>query len=276
MKKLFSMIAVTGMLIFGMSGTALAQNADKNAKKDTANVEKADSNKTDTTKADAAATKLEQEPVAKEQSFHQVLKEKFIEGGAEWMTPILIVFVLGLALVIERIIYLALARTNTKKLLEKIEAALDVKDVEGAKEICRNTRGPVASVFYQGLERFNEDMDMVEKSVVSYGGVQMGRLESNLSWIGLFIALAPMLGFLGTVIGMVQAFDDIEKAGDISPTVVAGGMKVALITTVFGLIVAIILQVLYNFIVSMVEKVVNEMEDSTISFMDLIYKAKKH
>lgn len=276
MKKLFSMIALTGMLIFGMSGTALAQNADKNAKKDTAKVEKTDTTAAQAAKTDSSATKLKQEAPAAEKSFHMVLKEKFIEGGAGWMTPILICLVLGLALVIERILYLTLARTNTKKLLEKVEAALDVKDLEGAKEVCRNTRGPVASVFYQGLERFNEDIDMVEKSVVSYGGVQMGRLESNLSWIGLFIALAPMLGFLGTVIGMVQAFDDIEKAGDISPTVVAGGMKVALITTVFGLIVAIILQILYNFIVSMVEKVVNEMEDSTITFMDIIYKAKKH
>jgi len=182
--------------------------------------------------------------------------------------------VLGLALVIERLTYLSMSRTNTEKLIQKVEEALQANDVEGAKEVCRNTRGPVASVFYQGLDRFNEGIDNIEKAVVSYGGVQMGRLESNLSWIGLFIALAPMLGFLGTVVGMVQAFDDIEKAGDISPTIVAGGMKVALITTVFGLIVAIILQVMYNYILSLIEKLVNEMEDGTISFMDIIFRAQ--
>lgn len=275
MKKLFSMIVVTGMLVLGMLNFAQAQGGETTIKKDSTGAGKNDI-ATSIAKTDTMTQLLQQASAAEEKSFHLVLKEKFIEGGAGWMTPILICFVLGLALVIERILYLTLARTNTQKLLEKVEVALEAKDINGAKEICRNTRGPVASVFYQGLERFNEDIDMIEKSIVSYGGVQMGRLESNLSWIGLFIALAPMLGFLGTVVGMVQAFDAIEKAGDISPTIVAGGMKVALLTTVFGLIVAIILQVLYNFIVSMVEKVVNEMEDSAISFMDLVYKAKKH
>ena len=159
------------------------------------------------------------------------------------MAPILMVFILGLAFVVERIIYLNLSTTNTEKLLNNVEAALATGGVSAAKEICKNTRGPLASIFYQGLERSEEGLDIVEKSIVAYGGVLMARLEKNLSWIGLFIALGPMLGFLGTVVGMVQAFDAIEKAGDISPTVVAGGMKVALLTTVFGLIVAIVLQV---------------------------------
>ncbi len=271
MKKLISLVAITGVLFFGATQFSFAQDNKEPAKTETNDSLSGDSQQV---AENPAAVPAGEELPAEEQTFHQVLKEKFIEGGAEWMTPILIVFVLGLALVIERILYLNLSRTNTKKLLEKIEESLQSNDVQGAKEICRNTRGPIASVFYQGLDRFNEGMDNVEKAVVAYGGVQMGRLESNLSWIGLFIALAPMLGFLGTVIGMVQAFDDIEAAGDISPTVVAGGMKVALITTVFGLIVAILLQVLYNLIISIVEKLVNDMEDSTISFMDIVYRCK--
>jgi biopolymer transport protein ExbB len=188
------------------------------------------------------------------------------------MAPILLCLIIGLGLCIERIIYLNLSSTNTVKLLNKVESELESKGLQAAKEICKNTRGPVASIFYQGLDRYNEGLDIVEKSIVSYGGVMMARLETNLSWITLFIALAPMLGFLGTVVGMVQAFDAIEVAGDISPTVVAGGMKVALLTTVFGLIVAIILQVIYNYLVSKVESIVNSMEDSSISFMDILVK----
>lgn len=210
--------------------------------------------------------------VKTQRSFHQVLKQKFIEGGAGWMTPVLLVFILGLALVFERIIYLNLATTNTEKLLTNVEAALEKGGIVAAKEVCRNTRGPVASIFYQGLERADDGIDMIEKSVTSYGGVQVGRLEKNLSWIGFVIAVAPMLGFLGTVVGMVQAFDDIEAAGDISPTVVAGGMKVALLTTVFGLIVAIVIQTFYNILSSKIDAIVNKMEDASISFMDLIVK----
>ena len=160
------------------------------------------------------------------------------------------------------------------KLLTKVETALESNGIAAAKDICRETRGPVASIFYQGLDRYNEGLDVVEKSIISYGGVLMARLEKNLSWITLFIALAPMLGFLGTVVGMVQAFDAIEAAGDISPTIVAGGMKVALLTTVFGLIVAIILQVLYNYLITKVESIVNSMEDVTISFIDLLVRFK--
>jgi biopolymer transport protein ExbB len=203
---------------------------------------------------------------------HQQLKIQFIDGGPPFMTPIILCLVLGLAFCIERIIYLNLATSNTKKLLQNVEEALETGGIEAAKDVCRNTRGPVASIFYQGLDRNDEGLDIVEKSIVSYSSVQMGQLETNLPWISLFIALAPSLGFLGTVIGMVQAFDDIQKAGTMSPSVVAGGMKVALITTVTGLIVAIILQVFYNYIISKIDAIVNSMEDSTISFVDVLMK----
>jgi len=211
------------------------------------------------------------------QSFHSALKQKFIEGGPGFMASILICMILGLAIAIERVIYLNLATSNNKKLLEKIEEALSTGGIEAAKEVCRNTRGPVASIFYQGLDRSHEGLDVVEKTVVAYGGVQTSLLEKGLIWIALFIALGPMLGFLGTVIGMVQAFDAIEVAGDISPSLVAGGIKVALITTIGGLIVAMILQVFYNYSVSKIESIVTSMEDASISLIDLLvkYNSKK-
>ena len=192
------------------------------------------------------------------------------------MLPVLLCIIIGLAIAIERIIYLSMADTNTKKLLSKVEDALNNGGVEAAKEVCRNTRGPVASIFYQGFERYDEGVDVMEKSVVSYGSVQMGQLESGLTWISLFIALAPMLGFMGTVVGMIQAFDQIQAMGDISPTAVAGGIKVALLTTVFGLIAAVILQIFYNYLVNKIDGIVNKMEDASISLMDIIvkYKAK--
>ncbi len=261
MKKLIALFSIAGMLTFGICNTISAQDTT------TAQAQ------TEQTTAVAPAQSLTPPP-AEGKTFHQVLKEKFIEGGVPWMTPILIVLILGLALTIERIIYLNLSSTDTRKLLQKVENSLDAEGIEAAKEVCKNTRGPVAGVFFQGLDRFNEGLDVVEKSVVSYGGVLMSKLENNLSWITLFIAIAPMLGFLGTVVGMVQAFDAIEAAGDISPTVVAGGMKVALLTTVFGLIVALILQVFYNYLLTKVESIVNDMEDSTISFMDILLKYK--
>lgn len=207
-----------------------------------------------------------------EESFHQTMKTKFIEGGPLYMTPILICFIIGMAIVIERIIYLNMATTNTDKLLKSIEDALASGGVDKAKQICRDTKGPVASIFYQGLDREHEGIDIVEKSVVSYGGVMMGNLERGLIWISLFIGLAPMLGFFGTVVGMVQAFDAIESAGDISPGLVAGGIKVALITTIGGLIVAMILQVFYNYLVSKIDSLVSQMEDSSISLIDLLVK----
>ena len=209
-----------------------------------------------------------------EVSFTQELKKRFIEGGPGFMGIVLICLILGLAIAIERIIYLNLATTNTQKLTSGVEEALASGGVEAAKELCRDTKGPVASIFYQGLDRSNEGIDMVEKSIVSYGSVQMGLLEKGLSWISLFIALAPMLGFMGTVIGMIGAFDAIEAAGDISPSLVAGGIKVALLTTVFGLIVAMILQVFYNYLIAKVDSIVNSMEDASISLVDLLVKNK--
>ncbi len=202
----------------------------------------------------------------------QEIKKKFIDGGPLFMSFVLIALILGLALSIERIIYLNLATTNTEKLLQDIESAMSNGGVESAKEICRNTRGPVASIFLQGLERSSEGVEMVEKSVIAYGGVQMGLLERGLSWIGLFIALAPMLGFMGTVIGMIDAFDIIEAKGEAKPDELAGGIKVALITTVSGLIVAIILQIFYNYIVSKIDTLVNQMEDASISLIDVLVK----
>ena len=207
-----------------------------------------------------------------EGGMYQALKTKFIEGDAGFMSLVAIALVLGLAFCIERIIYLSLAEINAKKLMGKLEAALAKGDVEGAKDICRNTRGPIASICYQGLMRIEDGVDVVERSVVSYGGVQAGYLEKGCSWITLFIAMAPSLGFLGTVIGMVMAFDNIQRAGDISPTVVAGGMKVALITTIFGLIVALILQVFYNYILAKIEAITSQMEDSSITLLDIIMK----
>ena len=203
---------------------------------------------------------------------NQALKTKFIEGGPAFMSLIIICLIIGLALAIERILYLSFSKINTKKLVEKVEAALQEGGIEKAKEVCRNTRGPVASIFYQGLLRYDQGLDVVEKTIVSYGSVQQSQLESGLSWISLFIAIAPSLGFLGTVIGMINAFDAIQAAGDISPNVVAGGMKVALITTVGGLIVAMILQVFYNYILAKIESITIDMEDSSISLIDVLTK----
>lgn len=269
MKKLVALLTVAGMLTFGVANVIMAQDKTPAQTEQVATDTAVQADAAQAAAAAPAETLTEEAP---QQSFHQVLKVKFIEGGPIWMFPILLCLIVGLALVIERVLYLNLSTTNTTKLLNKIETALDTEGVVAAKEVCKNTRGPVASIFFQGLDRYNEGIEMVEKSIESYGGVLMGKLEANLSWIALFIALGPMLGFLGTVVGMVQAFDAIEAAGDISPTVVAGGMKVALITTVFGLITAIILQVFYNYLLAKVEGIVNSMEDATISFMDILVK----
>jgi biopolymer transport protein ExbB len=221
---------------------------------------------------------VEETPVVEEvesANFHQELKKRFIEGGPGFMGIVLLCLILGLAIAIERIIYLNLATSNSDKLTSDVEDALKSGGLDAAKEVCRNTPGPVASIFYQGLDRANEDLESAEKAVVAYGGVQMGQLEKNVSWISLFIALAPMLGFMGTVIGMIQAFDKIEAAGDMQPSLVAGGIKVALLTTVFGLIVAIILQIFYNYIISKIDSIVNDMENASISLMDLLVNNKK-
>ncbi len=268
MKKLFAFFAVFGMMTFG-AAMSYAQNDETAAQGEQTEVAADETTNTavDETAADAATSDAEASV-----GIHKEIKTKFIEGGAIFMSFVLLCLVLGLALAIERIIYLNLASTNTKKLLQKIEDALNEGGVEGAKEVCRNTRGPVASIFYQGLDRIDEGVDVVEKSVVSYGSVQMGLLEKGLTWIALFIALAPMLGFMGTVIGMIGAFDKIQAMGDISATAVAGGIKVALITTVAGLIVAMILQVFYNYIVSKIDGIVNTMEDASISLLDILVK----
>ncbi len=209
-----------------------------------------------------------------EQSLHQQLKTKFVEGSPFYMSLVAITLVLGLALCIERIIYLTLAEIKARKLLTDIDKRLENDDVEGAKNLCRDTRGPVASVCYQGLMHVGDDMEAIERAIVSYGSVQAAKLERGCSWIRLFIAVAPSLGFLGTVIGMVMAFDHIQEAGDISPTIVAEGMKMALITTIFGIIVAVVLQVFYNFILSKIEHLTLQMEDSAITLMDIIAKWK--
>jgi len=275
MKKLFALIAVIGMFTLSASNIAFAQEDQTatNAEEVTA-VEQTDSTAVEEVATDEATEEVAEEvaPVVEQQSFHKFVKKLFIDGGPMFMTFVLMALILGLAVAIERILYLSFATTNTDKLLANVEAALEEGGVEAALEVCRNTRGPVASIFYQGLLKSGEGVDMVEKSVVSYGSVQTGLLEKNLSWVALFIALAPMLGFMGTVIGMIQAFADIEAAGDISASLVAAGIKVALITTVSGLVVAMILQVLYNYIVAKIDALVNNMEDASISMIDILVK----
>ena len=208
-------------------------------------------------------------------TMHQVLMQKFLEGGWGWMLPVLVCLVIGLAIAIERMLFLSFSNINTKKFIAKFEETLKGEGVEAAKDLCRNTRGPIASIYYQGLDRLDQGMDAVEKAVVSYGSVQTGQMESGLSWIGLFLALSPMLGFMGTVVGMIEAFDQIQAAGDISPTVVAGGIKVALLTTLMGLISGVILQLFYNYIVAKIDSLVNAMEDASITLVDILTVYKK-
>ena len=265
MKKLITMLAVlAGLSMFSVY-----------AQEEVAHIsEEVATEQVEAPAAEEAPAVVEEAAPAEEAQggIHQALKQKFIEGGAGFMSSVALCLILGLAIAIERIIYLAMASTDSKKLLAAVEKALEENGVEAAKEICRNTRGPVASIFYQGLMRIDEGIDVAEKSIIAYGGVQAGLLEKNVSWIGLFIGLAPMLGFMGTVIGMIEAFDRIQQAGDISATIVAGGIKVALITTVTGLIVAIILQIFYNFILSRIESNVADMEDSSITMLDILMK----
>ncbi len=278
MKKVFTILALTGSLFFGTPQNIYASQEEVTEQAADSNAVAADSTAVavEETSTEAVVAEAPAEEVAEEElSFHQVLKQRFIEGGPFFMGIVLVALILGLAIAIERIIYLNLATTNTKKLVAGIDEALTSGGIDAAKEVCRNTKGPVASIFYQGLDRSEEGIDAAEKAVVGYGGVQMGLLEKNISWLSLFIALAPMLGFMGTVIGMIGAFDSIQAAGDISPTVVAGGIKVALLTTVFGLVVAIILQVFYNYIISKVDGIVNDMEDASITLIDLLVKNKK-
>ena len=267
MKKLISLLTLAGLLTFATATLAKNENTE----------EQAAPAQTETVAQDEPAVADETVPEATEEKpFHQQLKIKIIEGGPIFMGFLLVALILGLAIAFERIIYLNLATVNTKKLLTKIEDALKEGGVDAAMDVCRNTRGPVASIFYQGLSRYSEGIEMVEKSVVSYGSVQMGQMEKGLTWISLFIALLPMLGFMGTVIGMIGAFDAIEAAGDINPAVVAGGIKVALITTVGGLIGAMILQVFYNYILGKIDTLVNTMEDASISLVDILVDYNKN
>ncbi|MEZ4923206.1 MAG: MotA/TolQ/ExbB proton channel family protein [Crocinitomicaceae bacterium] len=281
MKKVLALIAIAGFVTFGISTKAVAQEEGTDATMETVdstgaeddatdNGSDADAGNNDAGAADAGST----DPNSGGYTLTTELKKRFIEGGPFFMGIVLLCLILGLAMIIERIVYLNLASTNTKKLVSDVENALKSGGVEAAKEVCRNTRGPVASIFYQGLDRMDEGIDHVEKAVVSYGGVQMGLMEKGMSWIALFIALAPMLGFMGTVIGMIQAFDDIASAGTISATVVASGIKVALLTTVFGLVVAIILQIFYNYLLAKIDSLVNDMEDASISLIDVLIKHK--
>ena len=274
MKKLFALLTVFSVLSFGSATITLAQTEGDSTvvSEATADSTVTEATTDSTTVANAAETAGEEEV-----PLHKQVKQKFIEGGAGFMAFVMLSLIIGLAFVIERIIYLNLATTNTDKLLNDIEEALKAGGVEAAKEVCRSTRGPVASIFYQGLDRAEEGVDMAEKSVMSYGSVQMGLMERGLTWISLFIAIAPMLGFMGTVIGMIQAFDAIEQAGDISAGLVAHGIKVALFTTVFGLIVAITLQIFYNYITSKIDAIVTKMEDASVTLIDILitYNLKK-
>jgi biopolymer transport protein ExbB len=262
MKKVFSILAMAGLFVLSTSAVS-------------AKVNFVPSNMSSTL---ATATVMLQEEAAaasEDRGFTQILKEQFIQGGAGFMGIVLLCLILGLAVAIERIIYLNLASTNTTKLKNQVEEALATGGVEAAKEVCRNTRGPVASIYYQGLDRSDESIESAEKAVVAYGGVQMGQLEKNVSWLSLFIAIAPMLGFMGTVIGMIQAFQKISAVGNLSASLIAGDIQVALLTTVFGLITAIILQIFYNYIIAKIDSIVNDMEDSSISLIDMLVDHKK-
>ncbi len=271
MKKLFTLLMIAGVFTFSSVNT-YAQDAEMAA--DTSVVAEDSTTVAETEQVVeevAPAAPIEEEEAA-ERSFHQVVKKQFIDGGPSFMGIVLVCLILGLAVAIERIIHLNLATTNVKKLLANVESALSSGGIEAAKEVCRNTRGPVASIFVQGMMRMSEGIEMVEKSIIAYGSVEMGKLEKGMVWISLFISLAPMLGFMGTVIGMIDAFDAIAAAGDVSPSLVADGIKVALLTTVAGLIVAVILQLFYNYLISKIDGLVNSMEDASISVVDILVK----
>ncbi|TXB63309.1 MotA/TolQ/ExbB proton channel family protein [Phaeodactylibacter luteus] len=278
MRKLIALLLILGMAV--TSGNFVyAQDSGAEAEGE-ATEQMEDTAEDTTTAAEAevepmqpeapAADAGSAEEMAEDQSGYQVLKKYFIDGDWRFMSFVLVCLILGLAFCIERIITLNIATTNTDKLLARIDDHLKSGDVQGAMEVCKSTQGPTASILYEGLKNADDGAEAVEKAIVSYGSVQMGLLERGLVWISLFIAIAPMLGFMGTVIGMIQAFDRIEAVGDLSPSVVAGGIKVALLTTVFGLITAIILQIFYNYIVSKIDGIVNKMEDASIALVDIM------
>lgn len=275
MRKFLAVLAVAGVLTFGVSNVVIAQDeaeATEQMVEDSAVAAEEVEEVEAVAEADVEEVIEVEEVEEVEKSFHQAVKQKFIEGDAGFMSFVALALILGLAIVIERIIFLSMSSSNTTKLINEVEAALNSGGVDAAKEVCRNTAGPVASIFYQGLDRYEEGIDMVEKSVIAYGGVQVGQLEKNVSWISLFIALAPMLGFFGTVIGMISAFDAIAAANNISPSIVATGIGQALITTVSGLLVAMVLQIFYNYIISKIDAITNDMEDASITLIDLLVK----
>ena len=262
MKRIKLLLAFSALLMLaGISNVSAAVTADSLAQQEQADELKADDSLYENAEADLG--------------MHQLLKKEFVDGNPGFMSLVAIALIVGLAFCIERIIYLSLAETNGRKLLEKVEKAVEGNDIEEAKKVCRDTRGPVASICYQGLMRIGAPLESIESGIKSYGAVQIARLERGCSWISMLIMIAPSLGFLGTVIGMVMAFEQIQQVGDIGPTVVASGMKVALITTVFGIIVAIILQLFYNFILTRIDRLTIQMEEASIELLDIIGKAKK-
>ena len=269
-KHLMAFLAIIGLLACVQTVSAQEQT------KDTTEIVQNDSVTADSAMAviDADLQGMEGELEGEGGGLHKQLKRKFIEGSAGFMSLVALALVLGLAFCIERIIYLTLSEVKTKKLMRDIDERLEKNDVDGAKELCRNTRGPVASICYQGLLHISESLEQIDRQLTNYGAVQINNMEKGCTWIRLFIAVAPSLGFLGTVIGMVMAFDRIQTAGDISPTIVAAGMKVALITTIFGIIVAVILQFFYNYILSKIEHLTAQMEESAIEFIDSVTEYK--
>ena len=274
MKRLIALLAMVVLL----AGVQYVQAQDE-LTEDTTELESVD---TSAVVADSAMADIEadlsgedSEMMEEGGGLHKQLKRKFIEGSASFMSLVALALVLGLAFCIERIIYLTLSEVDTKRLMKDVDDKLQQNDVEGAKELCRDTRGPVASICYQGLLHIKEPLEQIDRQLTNYGMVQISKMEKGCTWIRLFIAVAPSLGFLGTVIGMVMAFDRIETAGDISPTIVAQGMKVALITTIFGIIVAIVLQFFYNYILSKIEHLTSQMEEGAIIFMDSVTQLKK-
>ena len=274
MKRIMALLAVAVLTV--MSVPMQAQPA---ANEDSVEVA-ADSAACSELVADSAATAMtidDDELVDGDETMglHQQLKTKFIDGSPAFMSLVALALVLGLAFSIERIIYLTLSEVDTRKLLADIDRRIADGDVEGAKQLCRDTRGPVASICYQGLLHIDEPSDDIERSMVNYGSVQVANLEKGCSWIKLFIAIAPSLGFLGTVIGMVMAFDHIQQAGDISPTIVADGMKLALITTIFGIVVALVLQLFYGYITSRIEHLTAQMEEASVELLDMVAKYKR-
>lgn len=273
MKNLFAAFAMLMVMSFTSVTIVSAQTSSSPAPTATA-VASADTLSDDALNDTGVADTSKVQFLQQSTGFHQSLKRKFIEGNAGFMSLVALALVLGLAFCIERIIYLSLSEIDAKRFVGKLEDMIEAGDIEGAKTLSRDTRGPVASICYQGLLRIDDSIDNIERSVTSYGSVQSANLEKGCSWITLFIAMAPSLGFLGTVIGMVMAFDQIQEAGDISPTIVAAGMKVALITTIFGIIVALVLQVFYNYILSKIEHITAQMEESAISLLDAIMKYK--